>query len=315
MVANAVAGAEEGAAGLVNTATDPFSYLVGKPLVTAGMGAYNLGARVFGYQPLSAEFQHAMLDDDVKTPGGAVVDAAARAVGAPTPDEVAPGNALDRYARAGAGGAVGMAALGPGGSLREMAPALRTGAASGVGSQVASDVAPDDLKPAAALVGGVVGPMVPRAVAAPVRAIVGAPLNALAGYAGPAVGRTNPLLDVGGAQFTTDIGQPLAASRNQVNLAATRARGMMSDPAAVQNALSAAPPPAATVDGRPAGPTTGQLTRDPNLIAAQQQAAAGPAGPAFQARAAAQNDARVAAVRGVADGADPSALPAALQGV
>jgi len=310
LAANAVAGAEEGAAGLVNTATDPFSYLVGKPLVTAGMGAYNLGARLFGYDKLSPEFQHAMLEDDVPTPGGAVVDAAARAVGAPTPGEVAPGNAMERYVRAGTAGAVGMAALGPAGTTGQ---ALRTGAASGVGSQVASDIAPDDLKPAAGLVGGVVGPVVPSVVAAPLRAAVGAPLNALAGYAGPAIGRTNPLLDVGGAQFTTDLGQPLAASRNQVNLAATRARGLMSDPAAVQNALNAAPAPVTTPDGRAAGPTTGQLTRDPNLIAAEQQAAAGPAGPAFQARAAAQNDARVAAIRGVADGADPAALPSALQ--
>lgn len=310
LVANTVAGAEEGAAGLVNTATDPFGYLIGRPLVTAGMGAYNLGARVFGYQPLSAEFQHAMLDDDVKTPGGAVVDAAARAVGAPTPGEVAPGNALERYARAGAAGAVGMAALGPGGGLRQ---AAQTGALSGVGSQVASDVAPDDLKPAAGLVGGVVGPAVPGAVAAPVRSVARVPLNALASYAGPAVGRTNALLDTAGQQFTTDLGQPLSATRGQLDLAATRARGMMSDPAAVQNALNAAPAPVATADGRPAGPTTGQLTRDPNLIAAEQQAAAGPAAPAFQTRAAAQNDARVAAVRGVADGADPAALPAALQ--
>jgi len=282
--------------------------------VALGTGAYNLGARAFGYDKLSPE-DIASLTDDGPGPGDKLVSAAARAAGAPDPANVVPGSAGERYLRAGVGGAASLALMGPGGGVSSAAGTAALGGLSGVGSQAASDAAPDDLKPAAGVLGGIAAPMLPAAGLAGVRGVAGMALNPLMEYASPALGmRRNALADTApGQAFTGENGAPLRASPNQVQAAGNRLLGAMQDPVATRQALDAASPMATTQDGRPAGPTAFQLTRDPGLQTAEQDAARGPAAGDFQARAAAQNDVNVGAIRGIADGADPAALPAALQ--
>jgi len=312
--ANAAAAVAQAGGGVVNAASDPVGYLIGKPLVALGTGAYNLGARAFGYDKLSPE-DIASLTDDGPGPGDKLVSAAARAAGAPDPANVVPGSAGERYLRAGVGGAASLALMGPGGGVSGAAGTAALGGLSGVGSQAASDVAPDDLKPAAGVLGGIAAPMLPAAGLAGVRGVAGMALNPLMEYASPALGmRRNALADTApGQAFTGENGAPLRASPNQVQAAGNRLLGAMQDPVATRQALDAASPMATTQDGRPAGPTAFQLTRDPGLQTAEQDAARGPAAGDFQARAAAQNDVNVGAIRGIADGADPAALPAALQ--
>jgi len=314
MLANVGAALQEGGAAAINIASDPVGNLIGKPLVAAGTGLYNLGARAFGYDKLTPDQMNAALDDG-PGPGDRLVAGLDRAVGAPTPADVVPGSVAERYARAGIQGAMGMAALGPLGGMRQAAGTLATGAVSGAGSQLAQDVLPNDLAPAGAVLGGIAAPMLPAAGLAGVRGVAGMVMNPLMEYANPALGmRRNALADTAlGQAFTGENGAPLRASPNQVRAAGDRLQGAMQDPAATRQALDAAPPMATTADGRPAGPTAFQLTRDPGLQTAEQDAARGPAAGDFRARAAAQNDVNVGAVRGIADGADPAALPGALQ--
>ncbi|HEY0202980.1 MAG TPA: hypothetical protein VGC15_02350, partial [Acetobacteraceae bacterium] len=130
MLANVGAALQEGAAGAINIASDPVGNIIGKPLVALGTGAYNLGARALGYQPLSPAQMNAALDDG-PGPGDRLVAGLDRAVGAPTPGDVVPGTDAQRYARAGVQGAMGMAALGPLGGVRQAAGTLATGALSG----------------------------------------------------------------------------------------------------------------------------------------------------------------------------------------
>ena len=236
--ANAVAGAEEGVASAINTATDPVSYLITKPLATLGMGAVNLGARAFGYQPpISPQAMHDLLEDDVPTPGGRVVAGAAHAIGALAPADVVPATSAERYLRAGAAGAVGMGAAGPAG--------LVAGAAGGLGSQAAADVAPADLKPSAALLGNVVGMGAPKAVAIGTRAALSPAANALMSYAeggGPTVARMNPLIEV--------VGQPAPSAANAGMTATLADRAPLSSP----NGTGAVPSQRASAKASPGVP-------------------------------------------------------------
>ncbi len=330
MLANVAAGAQEGLASLGNIAADPVGQMVVKPAVLLGTGAYNLGARAFGYAPADPmatlravdNFRRPSLDEIPEGTGLAgagagdrVIAAADRAAGLATPADVVPDGAAQRYARAGTAGAVGMAAFGPTNGLLKTAGTLATGAVSGAGSQLAQDVLPNDLAPGGAILGGIAAPMLPAVGVAGIRGAVGLVTNPLMEYARPALGTGRNALEgaASGQSFTAESGAPLSASRNQVRAAGDRLQGAMQDPVATRQALDAAPPMATTPDGRPAGLTAFQLTRDPGLQGAEQAAASGPAAGDFQARAAAQNDVNVGAIRGIADGADPSALPDAVR--
>lgn len=152
-----------------------------------------------------------------------------------------------------------------GSGIGNLTEAATSGATSGLGSKIGGNAAPEELKPYAAAAGGILVPCAIQAVGAAARSVLRVPINALASYAGPATGRMNPLMDATRAQFTTDAGVPLAGTANQLQMAGDRVRAVMSDPAAVQNASSGAPAPVITADGRPAGPTTFQLKRNPGL--------------------------------------------------
>lgn len=188
------------------------------------------------------------------------------------------------------------------------------GAASGGAGEAAASQAPDEYKPIAGLAGGVLGVGVPLAGVATGRGL----MRAASDYVAPSLGRVNPLLDTAGgviadangAPINMLSGEPLAATSNQVQIAGRRLEAAASDPAVVRRALATQGPPALNDQ-----PTTAQLTRDPGLLAVERGVSrtVPQAQAPFLARAAAQNDARVGAVRGIAEGGDPSALPEALQ--
>lgn len=188
------------------------------------------------------------------------------------------------------------------------------GAASGGAGEAAASQVPDKYKPVAGMAGGLLGVGVPLAGVAAGRGLI----RAAGDYVAPSTGRVNPLMDTAGGVITaadgTPInmlsGEPLAATPNQVQIAGQRLQAAASDPNAVRTALATQGAPALADQ-----PTTAQLTRDPGLLASERgiSRTVPQAQAPFLARAAAQNDARVGAVRGVAGGGDPSALPAALQ--
>lgn len=250
------------------------------------------------------------------------------------PDDVTPDGVGQEIARGVGGGlvsaaipAAGVAGLVRGGVMAAPA-AARTlavlgdatpqnallGAASGGAGEAAASQVPDEYKPVAGLAGGVLGVGVPLAGIAAGRGLA----RAAGDYVAPATGRANALLDTAGGVVTgadgTPInmlsGEPMAATPNQVQIAGQRLQAAASDPDAVRTALATQGPPSLNDQ-----PTTAQLTRDPGLLAAERgiSRTVPQAQAPFLARAAAQNDARVGAVRGVAEGGDPTALPAALQ--
>ena len=302
LLANIGAGLQEGGAAVINAAADPFGNLIAKPAIALGTGAYNLGARAFGYQPLSAETIGSLLDDHGTQVGDRIVSGLDHAAGAPSPAEIAPGSNTARYGRAAAQGAAGVATLNPAG--------LVMGVGSGIGAQLATDFAPDDLKHFAGLVGGIAGGVAGGGV--------NGAYNTLAEYARPlqtgAVaerlglgGRVNDLFDVGtGGVIRNDAGAPIQATAGQAEMAGRALEAASSDPQAVRAALADRQAPA--VPG--SDPTTFQVTRDPLLGQVERgMARDGSVGSdGFGTRAAAQNDARVAALRDLAPDGNPAAL-------
>ncbi len=312
LAANIGAGLAQTSAGVLDAASNPSGF-IGKQIVTLGTGAYNLGARALGYQPMDPKLQQFLLDDG-PGPAERLVDSGARAIGATAPSDVVPANDLERYTRAGVSGAAGMAGMGPGGLLGA-AGALGIGALSGVGGQAASDAAPDDLKPAAGLLGGVIVPGAAAAGVAGARAIARPAINKLSEFVAPVVGKPNALLDAAGQPLTTEGGDALTATSNQARMAGERINGLVSDAPAVRSALDAAPPMAMTADGKPSGPTSFQLTRDPAMGQAERSISrTGPDPQDFRARQDSQNDARVQTVQGIAAGTDPAAATQFMKG-
>ena len=254
--------------------------------------------------------------------GSASIRRAMGLVGA-NPDDVVPSDGFDRAARAVGQGAVGAFVPAGGAALAVRtglatvpaaeaavsalgAPtvgnvAVSTGAA--VGGQQAADLAPDEWKPAANMVGSL-GTGVALAGA-------GAARTALSDFMAPravAPAKMNALFTPSGAPITRENGTPLTASPGQFQAAGQQMRGMVSDPAAAQDVLAQGN--AELVPG--SQPTTFQVTQDPLLGQYERgMARSGPVASAqFTTRAAQQNDARVTALRGMAPDASPEAVAA-----
>lgn len=75
IVRNVGAGVLEGSAAAINTLSDPFGNLIGKPFQTAAMFAHDLLAPVFGYDRFSDADRSALLDDTVPQPGTRIIGA------------------------------------------------------------------------------------------------------------------------------------------------------------------------------------------------------------------------------------------------
>jgi hypothetical protein len=181
----AVAG---GVAGALNVASDPFGYLVGKPVEALGNFVMDTVAPALGYgeqqpahwsQRLDANGQpvpgqtnlHYQTPDEVRqadreanvamerAPGTELITRGAHAVGLPAPQEVTSDSPTTRLVRAGVEGAIGGAILGPAGAGNTVRSILTQAAIGGTGA-VAGEAAAQNLPPAYQEVGSLVGNIV-----------------------------------------------------------------------------------------------------------------------------------------------------------
>jgi hypothetical protein len=115
IVRNVGAGALEGSAAAINTLSDPFGNIIGKPFQTAAMFAHDLLAPVFGYDRFSDADRAALLDDTVPQPGTRLIAALPGAnpadVPATTPTEQLTRKAVAAGTAAGTLGGVGPAVI------------------------------------------------------------------------------------------------------------------------------------------------------------------------------------------------------------
>jgi len=293
MMRNIGAGLQEGAAGTMNVLSDPFGNLVGKPLATAAVFAHDVLAPHFGGRRFTDEERNQLLNDTVPQPGTRVVNAIDTAGGAPTPEQV-PSVGAERAVRAGVAGASGMAGLGPAG------PVLN--AAMGAGGALAADQVeqspsiPEYAKPIASLGANIAGNAIVGGGAAGVSKVYNGATR-IGGNLG--IGRKEM---VGSAPATATqietvggrIADALGPEGQDALSAATAQPGM------------GAPSNGEIVPG--SQPTTAQIAPTPAMV--EMDKASRVANPAeFNARAAAQNNARVEAVRGLApEEAEPALL-------
>ena len=75
IVRNVGAGVLEGDAAAINTLSDPFGNIIGKPFQTAAMFMHDALAPLFGYERFSDADRAALLDDTVPQPGTRLVSA------------------------------------------------------------------------------------------------------------------------------------------------------------------------------------------------------------------------------------------------
>jgi len=231
-------------------------------------------------------------------------------IGVMDPDRVVPANTLEKILRAGGegigyavapeamlaalskAGIVGARAesilgqvFGKADSVRSTTANAAAGFGGGVGAQSAMDVAPEPLKPLAALAGGFGGAGVATAVTAVPRAVKAG--SELAGdFIAP----------------VTRAGQERLAGR-QLREGATNAGQVVDDIETL---------PADLVPG--AQPTTGQLTGDMGLLAMERAAATNNPEP-FQQRRADQNAARTSAIENIQSEGAPEAVASQLRAV
>ena len=208
--------------------------------------------------------------------GSNTVKQAMGVVGA-NPDDVVAATPTQSLVRAGAEGATmalapeagGAALVGSGlATAAKAAPIVErlggatlgnvaAGVGSGVGSQAAASVVPDNWKPVAGLVGGLIGG---GAVAVPAAALQTS-RNALSGLADNlGIAPRNALLDNSGTALVDSTGKPIAVTSGQAQAAGQRLDAAASDPDAVRQALAT---PTVTTLQSPA--TTFQLTGDTGL--------------------------------------------------
>lgn len=278
----------------VNAATGATVPTINDPV--GGSGTFRRAMGLVGANP-----------DDVRPDG--IGQEIARSAGAGAASAVLPGGIARGLGEAGVLAAPTVARIvGATGDVTAGNAAL--GATSGVAADQAAQHVSEPYKPLAALAGGLAGVGVPLAAVAAARGAAGSTLGGLADYAAPVVGRQNALVDAAGTQFASEGGVPLSASAGQARLAGNRLADMVSDPVATRNALANLAP--SDVPG--ANPTSFQALRDPKLgVAERSIARTSPDAQDFLTRAAAQNDARVGAIRNVAPDANTAALPTSMQ--
>lgn len=147
IVRNVGAGLTDIGAGIANVISDPVGNLVLKPAAVIGGTAYDAGARLFGYKPMTPE-QRADLygQNDPPQPGTQLVEGIGGVLGV-RPSEVPTTGAAERLTRKIVGGAGMGAVAGPFGAL--------TGGIGAVAGDQLAEQAPDWLKPGAELGGNV----------------------------------------------------------------------------------------------------------------------------------------------------------------
>lgn len=149
---NVAAGATDVGANVINTAADPFTNLIGRPLAIAGTTAYNAIAPIFGGARLSPELTATITgSDNPPQPGTALMTGIGNLTGA-SPDDVPANTPLERIARKVVGAAGSAAAVGPAGLT---APIV--GASGAIVGDQAAAAAPDWAKQGAEFAGNMIG--------------------------------------------------------------------------------------------------------------------------------------------------------------
>ncbi len=257
--------------------------------------------------------------------GAADVKRAFGVIGA-DPDDVAATTPLQQAVRSGAEGATmalapeagGAALIGTGlASAARVAPVVErlgaitpgnvtTGAVSGIGSELASNAAPDQWKPVAGALGGLAGGGLAALPAAGYQATRNA-LSSLASDMG--LGPRNALLDTAGVPIANTAGNALRVTVPQAQAAGAKLAGAASDPDAVRNALATP-----TVTSLPQSPaTTYQVTGDQGLGSLERGISQRDPAPFIDIRNQ-QNAARVEALSNLTpDTANPADVGAAFR--
>jgi hypothetical protein len=241
---------------------------------------------VGGHQSIADMFSKVGTNDPSKVVASGPLDQIARAAGEGAGYAIAPDMALTGLSRAGAI-APNLAELlrpmtGGADSLPQLAGNAFTGATAGVGSQVAQNVAPDNLKPVASIAGGLAG--------------------GLAGSMAASV----PGMVHAGAGVARDFAQPFS-TEGQQQMAGQQLRAAATDPQAAMDALASRQP------GLPGDmPTTFQASGDMGIGGLERGVAA--RNPAeFMQRRADQNSARLDALASIQQQGAPEKAAAAVR--
>lgn len=173
---NVAAGAVEGGTAILNAATDPFGTVIAPVVARIGGTAYDAGARVFGYPPMTPEQRNDLYNlaptDVAQQPlASRVVNAADTALPGPKIADVQPNTPTEQLARKVAAASVAGGAGGPGAAL-----VAGGGAATG---DVAARLVPDWAQPGAELAGNVAGGVATSRALTPRRAVTSPERDAL----------------------------------------------------------------------------------------------------------------------------------------
>lgn len=316
---NAAAGATDAAATIGNVATDPTGNMIGKPLATLGVATHDWLAPMFGGKRFPDDVRNMLLDDNVPQPGNQVVNAVGAAMGAPSPDSIEAHGGAERMARKVVGAAGGAAALSPAGA---MLPAA-VGAGGAMAGDLAAQVAPDWLKPAAELAGNVAGGAGVAGSAVGLRA--GG--NLIARKAGEmgiggkkdfgGVGATGAQANAVGNKLATNIGPEGRQAIERATDAEQQSRALektLADPATAPADRQVAQQQLQDIQGRrvslvpDSNPTTAQVAQTAGAAALEKQSRL-THGPEFEEAQKAQNNARVGAIQNLEPtGANPASV-------
>ena len=304
MAANVGAGLAEGAGDTVNTLSDPVGNLIGRPVAAGLVLAHDLVAPLLGRPKFTPDERSFLLGDTQPQIGTAAINAAASAVGAPTPDQVQPATPSEALWRTATRAATGAGALAPLGAAagagplslaRSVIDAAPVGLVGGMAGQSAADAVPDEFKPLAQMAGGAAGMMGGEfagsiATGAGRRITAPLPLGAKITLTDPATGLP---LTMG------PNGNPVRATPAQIGLAAQRvASGAGQDAGTLADSIPSATD-AELVPGSTG--TMGQVTGNTKLLGYERQLRNTPDGRAsFTDAEATNNAARLAALEGLA---------------
>ena len=165
IVRNIGAGVLEGDAAAINTVSDPFGNIIGKPVETAAMFLHDALAPFFGYDRFSDADRAALSGDPVPQPGTRIISALPGA----NPADVPANTTAEQVARKVAGATTAAGTLGAG--VGAGVGSAVAGAGGAVTGDVASRFVPDWAKEATELAGNVVGGKVTSHAVTPVRTV------------------------------------------------------------------------------------------------------------------------------------------------
>jgi hypothetical protein len=237
MVRNTAAGVLEGDAAALNTLSDPFGNIIGKPVETAAMFLHDALAPVFGYDRFSEEDRKTLSGDPVPQPGTRIISALPGA----NPADVPANTTAEQIARKTAAATTAAGTLGAG-----VGPAL-VGAGGAVTGDVASRFVPDWAKDATELAGNVVGGKVATNVVSPGRTVTT-----------PARQRLVEALDTEGVPLSAGErtgSKPLIKTEQMLGQTPGSAGGIAEDVATQQRAVNKAVASKAGLDSETLDPT------------------------------------------------------------